>query len=661
LAINLSITDGWLISLIGKRKRRYLFVTISILFIGSSFLILNNKKVESVDPLFTLNFKTIDEAPYPEYAYLIKQQLKRIGINVEIEIQNWGDFIDSFVVYHDFDIISIGYYANNLRNFFYEIYSENGSANYLGYDTEMDFDESLGTGKNEWYIQEINNYIPPSSQERYELCWEWQNYLMDKILPLLPLFVTEGKMYYYNNLVGYNYQDGLLQSWGKLSWNGLHEGQLSQEEVVYADIVDGIWSPFFYADSPREADYFIIDCIMDSLFWRDSDQTYWPHIVEDWTYLENNHLRLKLREGIKWQSDPENNFTNEYLDAEDIYFSLYCYKNIGVKYSDWFWLEDFNVVDSYTIDLIIGNDYYPENNLYNNYLDDLSQMNIVPEHYLNQSQLIDGITPDITHPSWITFIENPFGTGLFKFEQHTQFENTIISVNPESWWLNSSITNDESLNWQNRFGDYSNSPNSLRIRNDLYDSPYEELIEFTKGNIDLYSSNNYPPDSNWLEDNMIGIQTIPSNFFRFIGFNLRSIRDYIGNQDISEEFPEMTRGLLIRKAIVYAINREEINEVIYGGEARMINYPFSPIFGKWCDPNIMNYCHNLVYAKYFMCAAGYDRGGRWIDYPPGFPDWEYACSDFSPSTVDVNSSYYLGFLGLIGVIIFKRRRNKLKK
>ncbi|NHK30248.1 MAG: hypothetical protein FK730_02775 [Asgard group archaeon] len=646
--------------MIGMRSKKQSLVIVSILLICSSFFILSDQKVEGVDPYFTLYFKVIQGDPYPDYAYLVKQQLSRIGINVEIEIQNWGDYLDTILVYHDFDITSIGLNADDLRNYFYDIYNENGSKNMWGYDTSMDWDESLGTGKNEWYMQEINSYTPPNSQERYELCWEWQNYLMDEILPLLPLFSSENKMYHYNNLEGYNYQDGLLQSWGKLNWNGLHEGQLNQDEIVYSDDVCGIFSPFWDADCLRVADNLIIDCIMDSLFWRDNDHTYWPHIAEDWSYLADNHLRLMLREGIKWQNDPDSIFTNEYFDAEDVYFTLYCHKNIGVKSSDWFWLEEINVVDPYTIDLIIGDDYFLGNGLHNYYLDDLSEMNIVPEHYLNQSQLMDGITPDITHPSWKTFDENPFGTGLFNFDHRTQFEETVLIVNLDSWWLNSSITNDESLNWQQRFGDFTESPKNLRIREGLYDY-YEELFEFYEGKIDLYDNNYFLPDSDWLEVNKIEVQSKPTMFFNYLGFNMRPVRAFIGNTDPCQHFPEMSHGLALRKAITYAINREEINKVIHGGEANISNYPISPILGKWCNPNIVNYCHNLEFAKYFMMTQGFDVGGRWINYPDGFPDWEYGCPTHDPTSVSVNSYYYLGLLGLIGVIILKKRRNKIKK
>lgn len=242
--------------------------------------------------------------------------------------------------------------------------------------------------------------------------------------------------------------------------------------------------------------------------------------------------------------------------------------------------------------------------MYNYYLDDLSEMNIVPEHFLNQSQLVDGITPDITNQSWITFSENPFGTGLFKFEQHTPMEETIIIVNLDSWWLNSSITNDEPLNWQQRFGDFTNSPNRIRIKDDLF-YYNEELYEFYEGKIDLYNNNYFPPDSDWLEVNSIEVQSKSTMFFDYIGFNLREVRLPIGSNGHCQEFPELGTGLAIRKAIAYAINREEINDVIHGGEAKISNYPISPILGKWCDPNIGKYCHNLEWANVFMEAASF--------------------------------------------------------
>lgn len=64
----------------------------------------------------------------------------------------------------------LGYNAGDLRNYFFDFYGEDGLLNIWGYNTSMDWDEPLGTGKNEWYMQEINSYSPPNSQERYELC-----------------------------------------------------------------------------------------------------------------------------------------------------------------------------------------------------------------------------------------------------------------------------------------------------------------------------------------------------------------------------------------------------------------------------------------------------------------------------------------------------------
>ncbi len=648
--------------MIYRRKKTFILVFLTIFLISSSFTIFNVKKTEGIEPYFTLNFKVLNQDPYPDFANLIKQHLSRIGINIEIVVQDLGDFLNTILVYYDYDIISIGFGMDELSNYLIEVYNEDGTLNLFGYHTEMDYDESLGTGKNEWYMQEIYSYIQPNSNERYELCWEWQNYLMDKILPMLPLFTQNNKIYYYNNLEGYNYQDGLLQSWGKLNWDGLHDGQISQDEVVYADFVCGIFSPFWDADCLRIVDNFIIDCIMDSLFWRDSDLTYWPHIVKDWSYLAENHLRLTLREGIKWQSDPRNDFPNEYLDAVDIYFTLYCYKEISIKSSDWYWLEDFYIVDKYTIDLIISEDYYLEDSLYNQYLDDLSEMNIVPEHFLNQTQLTDSITPDITHQSWLEFDENPFGTGLFNFVHYKPYKETVLTINSESWWLNSSMTNDELLNWQLRFGDFSNSPNHIRIRNDFYG--YNSILnEFYEGKLDLYEESNYLPNSDWLEVNDINIQIKPTGFFDFIGFNLRETAVFIGDNTPCYDFPEISKGLAIRKAIAYAINREEINDVIYGGEAIICDYPISPILGKWCDPNIGKYCLNLDWGNAFMRAAGFMLSNYFnIPYPDGFPDWEYACSPINESSaISVNFYYYIGIFGVVILLILKRRKNRIEK
>ena len=80
--------------------------------------------------------------------------------------------------------------------------------------------------------------MPPNSQERIQHYWEWENYLMDKILPMQPTFTPKTYMAHWKNLIGYNYSEGILQSWGKMTWDG--SGTYTRNNGMY--IGAAIWN-----------------------------------------------------------------------------------------------------------------------------------------------------------------------------------------------------------------------------------------------------------------------------------------------------------------------------------------------------------------------------------------------------------------------------------
>ncbi|MHA1557374.1 MAG: ABC transporter substrate-binding protein, partial [Candidatus Heimdallarchaeota archaeon] len=391
------------------RLKQFIGLSIIILFVANStFLFASDGDAQ--EPYFTLVFKTNGGGIRPDYGNILKQQLARIGINLEVIILDWPTFVGELISFRDFDIcyVSLSGDDSDVDPDFTGIYNENGSLNLFGYHTDMDYNETLGTGLNEWYIKEGTKILPPDSQERIEHYWAWQQYLMDKILPCLPTFAPKSYIANWANLQGYNITDGILQSWGKMSWDGVHSGQENTSEIVIADAAWSDLNPMFQDDSCSS---FISSAHMDTMIYYDADMTPWPHLATNWTHITDTQVRVKLREGIKWQNDPDGNFTNEYFNAEDVYFTFEIWDRYNYYYGRW--LDYIEIVDDYTIDFFIdGDNREPGAQPSTLYLPSFARV-ILPEHYLNQTQLFDGVTPDITHSSWNTFAKNCFGTGLF--------------------------------------------------------------------------------------------------------------------------------------------------------------------------------------------------------------------------------------------------------
>ncbi|MFW9924857.1 MAG: ABC transporter substrate-binding protein [Candidatus Thorarchaeota archaeon] len=616
----------------GKRKEKIAVLVLVIFTL--SIISTQPLKVEGKEYFFSILVKTADVFTGEDYLTLLKDQLATIGICVNIEILPY--FYTGFGFDWDYDI----YYAR-FQGYFTEpdftgVYDENGSLNTLfGYRISMDWNETLGTGTNEWYIKHGREMFPPNSPERIQHYWNWEQYMMENILPCQPVLAPNDYSMYWDTLEDYNFSKGLLQSWGKMYWNGNHIGQQSINEIVISDQPWTNLNPLNNTDNPSRA---ISNAIMEPLYWRDSDDSIWPHLAESITMINNTHVRIITRNGIKWQ-DP-GGFVDQYFDAKDVYFTFYMLMNKADNTYVYEWIKDMKIIDQDTLDIFIdGDPSTPENEPYSGFMSSLSPL-ILPEHYLNQTQMSDGITPNTSHPAWKQFETNPIGTGLFQMNSYIEDCETILEIFEDCWWLNSTITNDPKLLWDQRFGDFSSGLSTLRIKNYLNED--EEIAHFKKGEIDIVNVDLSPLQYNeYILSSDFEIQSKVKSFLGFFAYNMRSFR-ILGNPDPCSEDPSISKGLALRKAISYAMNREEMNEIVRGGLYKVINHPIHPTMGIWLNPNIIRYDHDLEKARYYMSLAGYGT-----------------------TTENISNNFYMGIFG-ITVLLFvieigrKKRNSPLK-
>jgi ABC-type transport system substrate-binding protein len=559
----------------------------------------------NTDSFFSLLFKTVNIELYPDYANFLKQQLAEIGINVDIVIQDWGQFLDTILTNFDFDICTIGFSGSGREPFSLPIsaYTENSSINLWGYDESMDWDEGLETGLNEWYIKQGRSMIPPNSQERIDLFWDWQQHLMDELLLLAPFFTPKIFSANWANLEGFNYTKGnVIHNWGHMFWDGFHTGQASTSEIV---INDDNWTelnPFYYSDDTSS---FIIDACLDELIYYDKDQSVWPHIAESWTFIDDTTVEVTIRDGIKWLD--YGGFTGQYVDVDDVYFTIYCWDKISIRSGDWFWLDSLEKVDDMTLRIHIDGDPVTlEQELHAQAITDLNTW-IVPEHWLNQTQEADGITPNITHASWTNYSTNCWGTGLFEIDSFTEAVETNLTVRSDCWMLDP-VVDKSNMDFINRFGDFSGGLNQLRVR--LLDDTPLVFTEFESGKLDLIDvTSDTDKRLQYNLDINFEIQSIYDYFFSFFGYNVRETRGTsLQSREPCPLLPSMTKGLAIRKAIAYAINRAEIDSALHTDSHYIVDYPIHSSLGIWCNEDIIKYDYNLTKAKEFMMYAGYDCG-----------------------------------------------------
>lgn len=584
--------------------RRKQFVSIFLIMIFmTSLLASNTTNIESTEPFFTLVAKTNGGGIRPDYLNMLKQHLARIGINLDVYVLDWPTFVGELIVFRDFDICFVGIGSESADPDMTGVYNENGSLNLFGYHTSMDWDEDKGTGLNEWYMKQGTLMMPPDSPERVQHYWDWQQYLMDKICPLKPALTPEIWVCTWSNLYGYDFKKGTVQSWGHMGWDGAHLGQTSTNEFVEARAEWMDLNPLFQDDSDSAL---ISKAIMDPLIWYDCDLSVRPHLATSWMMINDTHARISLREGIKWQTDPDGLFPNENFDAEDVYFTIYAWKHVSDETSSWAWVKDIEVLDQWTLDIFIdGDPSTPENEPYAPFLPSLKVL-MLPEHYLNQTQLADGVTPDIHHSSWQKFTVDCFGTGLFVLDDFVEGVETVLTLNDDCWFLDPLVVKSD-MDFENRFGNFSSGLDTWRIKIITYYP--SALLEFEIGHLDIIGvTDMHGKITQFSQDPDFDLQTKTKFRLSFYGYNMREDRIPIGSRELCPNDPSMTIGLAVRKAISYAIDRNEINQILHGGLYEHTYHPIYDALGIWCNPNIIRYEYDLDKAREYLVIAGYDIG-----------------------------------------------------
>jgi ABC-type transport system substrate-binding protein len=230
--------------------------------------------------------------------------------------------------------------------------------------------------------------------------------------------------------------------------------------------------------------------------------------------------------------------------------------------------------------------------------------NILPEHYLNQTQLADGVTPDITDDSWNTFVTSCFGTGIFEMGAFIEGVEIEMKVFDDCWYLDAGVDK-SNMDFVARYGDFTGGLDTWRIR--IIPDQQTALLEFQAGKTDIEGITQFPETrEEMIVDPDFDVQNDTQFYFGFFGYNMRPVRTVIGNPDPAPGDATMTVGLAVRKAISYALDRVEINDVIHRGEYTITDHPIYLKMGIWCNPNIIRYNHDLDLAREYMAIAGYE-------------------------------------------------------
>ena len=568
----------------------------------------------------------------PDYGLYIAQYLKDLNIDLDVKVHEWVIFQNILLVQNDFDlsIVEIGpNLLSSSENSFplssggsfldmRELFTENGSLNIFRLEHHMPYyNESISLQNR------ILNETDPSKREL--LSHEWQYLMVDKIIPFFPLFYPQNYEVVWSNTLGYNSSWGLSNSLPYMSYDGPHEGQNNQTELIIADANWKESNPLFIVDSTS---YQLADFIFEPIIQiNPAGAPIETGIVETWNMIDEFHYKFQIRDNLFW--NPSYNITNrnssslplssildgelmkglkniefsngsnQQVTAKDVVFTYLTWSNPLIKssiiYQEWISNIYIDPIDDLAFHIHIDcNPQTEEVETFNDFWSHLPIL-LLPEFFLNSSDstvsytsggvktvgLYSGITDT---PQWRTYSTSAFGCGKFMLDYHDQYHFTVLQKSP--YWFGIGAID----------GTIGMEPfvETLKIR--WIPDKWSELTEFNAGNLDWMDITALPSNRKIIQtDNRFSIQNHQSNKMSILAFNLR--RPFIGGVDnfVFLDGPgleEYTRGVGIRKAICYAIDRDEMNQVIYDGEY-LISHSVLPPSAADYYASILKYSRDL--------------------------------------------------------------------
>ncbi|HEU4448974.1 MAG TPA: ABC transporter substrate-binding protein [Gaiellaceae bacterium] len=209
-----------------------------------------------------------------------------------------------------------------------------------------------------------------------------------------------------------------------------------------------------------------------------------------------------------------------------------------------------------------------------NVLPQLQQFFILPKHVWEQHVGSDGKGLKQFNPQDDLPV---VGAGPFVITEFDKKGTTIFEKNP---------------------GYYGPEANVDAVGYQHFENEDALLAAFEAGELDFLEE--VPPNAvaQLEEDESVVVSKVPSTQINNVIFN--SNPDKPRNRELLD--PQ------VREAFEYAIDREEIAEVVFGGNAEPVASIVAPITGEWMNPNIEPLPFDVDEANRILDEAGYERG-----------------------------------------------------
>ncbi|NPD88193.1 MAG: hypothetical protein HGN29_05700 [Asgard group archaeon] len=610
------------------RKRKKLIISLFFSIIICSSMISTQNIVKSDVPMWlnlTLKTSVGGWGVNPDIALYIADYLEDIGIKVNVIIEPWDVFLyDTLLSTHDFDLALVASTGVGETPDWQHYYKEGGFfTSIFGLTNDMPY-QNISEGMLEEGL-EITNF-----EERQQHYYDWQQLMMDKIIPLYPLFSSPDFEATWANILGYEGKWGIVDCLPYMSYSGYHEGQESLDEfnietnwVELNPLYRPTWGLQFDRENTR-----VLDLIHEPMIqWSPEQLPIKTGLIYDWTKIDDCHYKFFLRDNVYWNpsynvtdrdagSDPldiipagelmlglknseYSDGTNQQVTAKDVVFTLLTFANPNVSYVPGYMevFSDIYVDPSDPLAFHLHIDGNPETPKLEPYADFWMRLmeRIMPEFFLNSTNpavtyslggiktvgLYDGIW---STPQWFDYSYSAFGCGKYMLDYGGPDSLSVFQRSP-FWFGVGAIDGATGL-----------TPFVQTINTNVFSND-AQLAEFKSGKLDWMILNQFPVDRRLMEDDprFDIIKALAPNF-SYMVFNLR--RPYISGDWNYFFNPDKTKkgytlACSLRKAICYAINKAEINEEVFEEEKIIANSVFYPYTEYYYYDDIIKYDRDL--------------------------------------------------------------------
>ncbi|GAH22558.1 unnamed protein product, partial [marine sediment metagenome] len=232
---------------------------------------------------------------------------------------------------------------------------------------------------------------------------------------------------------------------------------------------------------------------------------------------------------------------------------------------------------------------------------------MLPEFFLNSSdptvsytsgdaQCTGFYTGILTTAPWVYYSTSAFGCGKYMLD-YAMSSVTVLQASP--FWMGIGVIDGTEQ-------DLDIETFNVRVIPDIS----AELAEFKAGKLDWTGLTAFPSDRKQMQaDSRFEVQSFLTASFTFMFYNLR--RPFIGGTDnaVYLDAPgkaDYTKGVAVRKAMNYAIDRDEMNQVIHDGEYLLSHSLIYPFTAFYYYNDIIKYNRDLKASEEWLLAAGYD-------------------------------------------------------